>query len=383
MKSTRPMLWESPGSEPAAARIASAGEFLPAGRITLGAASSWREAARALAPLFDDVSVSFAKLECVLNPGTLPARALSGIGEIVSAPSSALEYLRAIRTEVAAIANNHIFDFGAAGAARTQSAISQCAMVPMGLTHGLRHEPEVCVWQGRENLRVGFWAAAKATRDPAAHNRTGVEPATLRRAREALAAMESQNANFRVALLHAGCMRTHYPDPEDARLMDSMAQAGFDIVAASHSHRISGWRPIVGAKNRPAFCFYGLGSLVSGFAASPAEREGLVIVLGISQDGKLTHIELHPVEIDPGGLGAIPPGETAVTILNRFRKISEEIANGSFARLFYRDMSHGMLPLYWRDARAAYRQAGMSGLARKAGRVRLRHVRRLLHKVMG
>ena len=232
-------------------------------------------------------------------------------------------------------------------------------------------------------FRSGFWAAAKATRDPAKRDSSGVEPATLRRARQALATMELQGANFRVALLHAGCLRTHYPDPEDVRLMDSMAQAGFDIVAASHSHRIGGGRQIAGAKHRPAFCFYGLGSLVSGFSVSPAEREGLVIVLRISQDGQLARVELCAVEIDACGLGAFPSAETSAAILGRFRKISEEIADGSFARLFYRDMSQGMIPLYWRDARAAYHQAGMRGLAGKAGRVRLRHVRRLLHKVMG
>ncbi|HEY7825463.1 MAG TPA: CapA family protein [Candidatus Acidoferrales bacterium] len=383
MNTPAQILWESPSDFPAATHLAIAGDFLPAGRIALPEATGWKEAADALAPLFEDVSIAFANLECALDADTLPPRALAGIGDIVSAPSAVLDYLRAIRVPAGGIANNHIFDFGQAGAARTQSIISNAGMIPLGLSRGLRHAPQVFVWRGPGRLRVGFWAAAKATRDPATGKTAGVEPATLQRARQALAAMELQGANFCVALLHAGCLRTHYPDPEDVRLMDSMAGAGFDIVAASHSHRISGGRKISGENRPPAFCFYGLGSLVSGFTFCPAEREGLVIVLGISPEGNLARVELRPVEIAPSGLGVLPSGERHAAILERFRKLSEEIADGSFARLFYRDISEGMIPLYWRDARAAFHQAGMRGLARKAGRVRLRHVRRLLHKVMG
>lgn len=383
MNSPAQILWESPGGAAAATRLAVAGDFLPTGRITLPAGTGWGEAACALASLFEDVSLTFANLECALDAENLRPRALVGIGDIVSAPSTVLDYLRAIRVQSTGIANNHIFDFGQAGAARTQNAISNGGMIPLGLSRGLRQAPQVFVWRGPGHLRVGFWAAAKATRDPATGKAAGVEPATLQRARQALAAMKLQGANFHVALLHAGCLRTHYPDPEDVRLMDSMADAGFDIVAASHSHRISGGREISGTNRRPAFCFYGLGSLVSGFTSCPAEREGLVVVLGISPEGNLARVELRPVEIAASGLGVLPSTERHAAILERFRKLSEEIADGSFARVFYRDISEGMIPLYWRDARAAFHQAGMRGLARKAGRVRLRHVRRLLHKVMG
>ena len=61
----------------------------------------------------------------------------------------------------------------------------------------------------------------------------------------------------------------------------------------------------------------------------------------------------------------------------RFRSLSREIADGSSARLFYRDMSEGLVRLYLRDVRAALCQSGIRGLARKARRLRMRHVKRL------
>ncbi|MGB7309018.1 MAG: hypothetical protein WBC67_08130, partial [Candidatus Acidiferrales bacterium] len=67
------------------------------------------------------------------------------------------------------------------------------------------------------------------------------------------------------------------------------------------------------------------------------------------------------------------------TILHRFQQLSEEIADGSFQKLFYREISQSIVKLYFRDASAAFRASGLGGLARKTGRVRLRHLRRLAH----
>jgi len=81
---------------------------------------------------FDDIDATFINLESVLDAEGLPARPLDGLGEIVSAPASSLEYLRAIRTRAVGIANNHAYDFGGAGVTRTRGAILQREMIPLG-----------------------------------------------------------------------------------------------------------------------------------------------------------------------------------------------------------------------------------------------------------
>ncbi len=68
-------------------------------------------------------------------------------------------------------------------------------------------------------------------------------------------------------------------------------------------------------------------------------------------------------------------------ILERFRSLSKELHDGSSARLFYSDVSPGLLRLYARDIRAALRHAGIRGLAIKARRLRLRHVKQLVRAV--
>jgi poly-gamma-glutamate capsule biosynthesis protein CapA/YwtB (metallophosphatase superfamily) len=375
------LLWRSEFSEPVAARIAVAGDFLPAGSLHLSP-GGWGEATRGIAPIFEDVDVSFLNLECPLDTSALSARPINGIGEIVSAESGSLDYLKNIRSEAVGIANNHAYDFGAAGIERTRAALAARNFVPLGAGRTIRDAPEIFVWQGPSDVSVGFWAAARASRDLATRRTAGVEPATIARARLAVESLKSRGAKYLVALLHCGCMRASRPDPTDATLMDRIASCGFDLVCASHSHRISGSRLIRMNSLAPVFCFYGLGSIVSGYPASPMEREGLVVVAGFHSDATLARIEARPVWLADSGFAEVPP-QIARAILDRFLSFTAEISDGTSARRFYEEVSPGVVPLYARDLRATFRQSGLRGLARKAGRIRPRHLRRLLHGVIG
>jgi hypothetical protein len=376
-------LWQSEGREAVVARIAIAGDFLPAGRLLIGPDSSWGKQANRLAVHFEDVDTSFVNLEASLRVGGLVPRSLIGLGQIVSAPAAALEYLKAIHCEAIGIANNHSYDFGNSGVTRTKGEIARYDMVSVGAGQTTEERPGIFIRRGPGNLRVGFWASAKATFDTSTQNRRGVEPASVPRGLQALDAMRKQGANFCVALLHAGCMRTNRPDPEDVELMESLARSGFDVVGASHSHRIAGHRQLRGPRNRDAFCFFGLGTLVSGYVSSHLEKEGLIIVAALSSEGKLVSIEVRPVLLDHTGFGAVPSAANGAIILERFRRLSAEINDDSYRKQFYSEVSQGLGELYMRDAAAAFRSAGVRGLAHKVSRVRMRHLKRLIHKVAG
>ena len=382
MKGLAQVLWDSACGEPIAARIAIAGDFLPAGALARPT-GGWREAARALAPHFSDVDFAIVNLECALDAEGLAPRPLAGLGIIVSAPSAALDYLTEVRARAIGLANNHSYDFGSVGVKHTLRALSARNLVPLGAGSTLCNAPGTFVWHGPANIRVGFWAAATASRDLATRTREGVEPATLLRASQAHEALEAAGANFSIALLHSGCIRTNRPDPTDASLIDEIAKCGFAIVAASHSHRISGAQSFALRPGSPSLCFYGLGSIVSGYIASPLEREGLIVVAGFHADGRLARVEIRPVLIGESGFGAVPSREAGQEILDRFDRFSSEIADGSARRLFYQDLWPRLTRLYLRDVSAAFRASGLRGLMRKVGRLRMRHVRRVVHGLMG
>jgi len=383
MRSPTLVLWEAARDTEIAARVAIAGDFLPAGRLAFPARCGWREMAGSLASHFQDVAATFLNLECPVDVEGLVPRPLAGVGQIVQAPPGSLQYLQAIHCAAAGIANNHACDYGLAGVGRTREALAKHAILPLGTGRTLSAPPEISVRLGRAGVRVGFWASARATQDPASSTRPGVEPATLPRGRQALQRMKDQGAQFCIALLHAGVARTNYPAPEDVRRMDSLARAGFHVVAAAHSHRITGFGRIGTESGQPSFCFYGLGSLVSGYAPSPLEREGLIVVAALGPGGNLARLEVRPVLLDASGFGTVPEPEIGRVILQWFERLSGEIADGSFERRFYEDVSNGLLRFYARDARTAFRESGFRGLARKAARLRMHHLRRLAHTVVG
>jgi hypothetical protein len=109
----------------------------------------------------------------------------------------------------------------------------------------------------------------------------------------------------------------------------------------------------------------------------------LIVVAALDREGALVQIEVRPVLLGDSGFGEIPSPPMRHAILDRFTRISAAIADGSYERAFYRDMSNGLFRLYVRDAGRAFRQFGMRGLAEKASRVRMRHMKRLVHKVIG
>jgi len=376
------ILWQSPASDPVAARIAIAGDFLPAGNLSFPP-GGWREAAQNLAPAFAGCDAAFLNLECALDSTGLTPRPPAGLGQTVSAPAACLQYVRALgsATTVLGSANNHSFDFGAAGAERTRAAIARSGMIPIGAGRSLRDSPETWLWQGPAGIRVGFWAAAIASRDLATKSAAGVEPATASRAAEAIRDLKARGARICIGLLHSGTLRTNRIDPTEAAALDAIAAAGFSVVAASHSHRISGARQLEISPSNPAFCLYGLGSIASGYFNSRVEREGLVVVASLTARGDLAAIELRPVWLGDSGFGEVPTPQIHDAILQRFEILSREFADGSAGRLFYHDVSGGLLRLYARDICAAARRAGIRGLAIKARRVRLRHVKRIFRAV--
>jgi hypothetical protein len=374
------VLWQAPGRE-VVCRVAVGGDFLPA--MGLGDdRTDWAAEARRLSGLVADCDVMFVNLEAPLGCGDLPVRAKAGLGATLDAPARALDYLATLGATVVGIANNHIFDHGAAGVARTRAIVHERGMVPLGSGHAASERPDVHVWSGPSAVRVGFWAAANNSGVVAAAGEPGVEQARTDRGIAALADMRAVGAQSCVALLHAGCEGTNHPDPADAALLNALVDAGFDLVAVCHSHRISGYSIVERADGRPpGFCLHGLGSVSSGCLYSDLEREGLIAVLGVDHDGRPASLEVRPVALVGPGWGSVPDGATRRAILDRFSRVSDSIRDGSSAQHFYDDMSRGLVRRQLRDVRAAFRRAGPVGVVRKLGRLRRRHLLRLWHWV--
>lgn len=358
-------------------KIAIAGDFLPSCDLKMPDGSGWHDMADLVAPHFADVDVGIANLECPLGAANLSPKPKPGLGAHFTGPVPALEYLCALKVGVVGLANNHICDYSEKGAARTMFAIAEKNMAPIGVGKTLAESPHTAVWKGPDGASVGFWAAAQGLSELASKT-PGVEPATLDRGAKAIDELKVRGARVNVALLHLGLERTNLPDPDDVSLMRSLCKSGFDVVAAAHSHRISGWERVDRGDRPNGFCFYGLGSLSSSILYSPLEREGLVAVIGLDDKGEIGSVEARPVHLTEEGWGTAPNASEAEEIEKRLIEISQAIHSGSFRNRFYQEISRGFFRRQFKDLRAAIRIAGLRGAFQKFGRLRKRHIKRII-----
>jgi capsule synthesis protein PGA_cap len=364
-------------------RIAIAGDFLPASGLQLPGHLTWKQLALSLARGLNPIDAAILNLECSVNVGDHKPRRKLGLGDTFAADADVLDFPRAFGARIVGLANNHTCDYGNEGLDRTRRAILGTGLVPLGIACSLSEAPDVATVMTRAGVCVGFWAAARHLPELAARNRAGIEPATRKRGQAALTALKACGSTVNVAFIHAGLEHTNRPDPNDVSLMDDLAKIGFDVVAACHSHRISGSRRVARGDGRQSFCFYGLGSISSGVIYSPLEREGLVIVIGIRNPGEITRVEAHPIFLAETGWGTIPEPAEADAILDRFMSLSQEICEGSYHQLFYRDTGKGLFGRQFRDIQVAFENGGVRGVASKLSRVRMRHLIRVLHKSIG
>jgi poly-gamma-glutamate capsule biosynthesis protein CapA/YwtB (metallophosphatase superfamily) len=376
------LVWQKEKSTPSC-RVAIAGDFLPASGLQLPPNRTWSDVAAGFHRYFAKVHVAIMNLECCVDVGDAEAQPKMGLGDSFSADAEVLDFPEKLGAKIIGLANNHIYDFGEEGVARTRQALLSRGLVPLGVGRTLADPPQTCLAETPTGQHIGVWAAARHLADLATRRKPGIEPATRRRGEEALAELRKQNADLTIAFLHAGLERTNRPDPDDVALMDDLAKIGFDVVAACHSHRISGYKRVIRGDGSTAFCFYGLGSVSSGVIYSSLEREGLVVTLGLSDAGKLLQVDANPVHLEGSGWGRIPLFGDAYTALTRFLQVSEEIASGAYKQKFYGDLRGDFFRKYYRDIQVAVQNGGMRGLATKLGRIRMRHLNRVLQRGLG
>jgi poly-gamma-glutamate capsule biosynthesis protein CapA/YwtB (metallophosphatase superfamily) len=375
------LLWENT-QQKSVSRAVIAGDFLPAGRLHLSR-GTWKDVAANVAPHFSKADVGILNLECCVDVGDMQPRRKIGLGDSFSAGADVLDFPSALGARIVGMANNHIYDYGEEGVARTRRAILARDLTPVGICKTLGDSPDIALAEIANGHKLGIWAAARHLPELATRDKAGVEPATIKRGQEALSALKSRDASTTIAFLHAGLERTNRPDPDDVDLMDGLAQMGFDIVTACHSHRIAGYKEINRNDGSSAFCFYGLGSISSGVIYSELEREGLLVLAGLDESGKLARVSVKPVCLEDDGRARAAFLGDAYTTLSRFESLSQELANGMYKQGFYSEVQDGLLQRQFRDIRAAIQNGGIRGLISKLGRARMRHLQRALGKSIG
>jgi poly-gamma-glutamate capsule biosynthesis protein CapA/YwtB (metallophosphatase superfamily) len=261
----------------------------------------------------DSAQIAFGNLE-----GTLTTAATTKCGRhshpgkkcfAFRDPPGYARYLKAAGFTILNDANNHSFDYGAAGQAETVQAIRSAGLVQTGL-------PQQITRVGANRVKVAFLGFAPYSYDadlldlPAAR-------ALIERARRAAAIV--------VVYMHAGAEgssdvhvtgREEYYLGEDRGNAEEFAHmaidAGADLVIASGPHVLWGMQFY---KHR--LIAYSLGNFAGydNFSTEGDLGTSVILRVTLSAAGRFEHARIYPVQLT--GEGRPVPGGAAVTFVRQ------------------------------------------------------------------
>lgn len=223
--------------------------------------------------------------------------------------------------DVAVLANNHTFDYGSRGLARTIRALRRhgIAWVGAGRNRAAAEAPAIRTVNG---VRVGIVACMDDERWAAARpNRPGrfFSPARVgdRRAARVFDAVRTArpHADLLIASAHWGPNWGDEPTPEVRAFGRALVDAGADVVFGHSAHVLRG---IEVYRGRPIL--YSAGDVVDDYTVRPDRNDRGGLFRLTWQAGAVRGLAVRPILIRERQANLAPPAE-ATAILDRMQRL--------------------------------------------------------------
>ena len=272
-------------------------------------------------------------LECAIDSSSGKPAIKSG--PHLCAEPRHLPCLQAGGFQVAALANNHIFDYGAEGFQNTRKTLDELGMRHFGA--GMDDEeawrPLVCDVEGLRVGLVGFTEGHDLT--SAAPGKPGVAGWDVSRARAAIREAR-KNSDVVIVIPHGGIEFAAHPSKYCIDAYRELAEEKPDAIVAHHPHVPQG---IEIYKKVPIF--YSLGTyLFHLMTPLHYRRHGYLVELSVDRDG-VHGFTLHPYFVGPESLEMLHGGKRD-RFFATLREVSrpfdpgEDPCSGFYATLKYR-----------------------------------------------
>ena len=259
---------------PAPVVLAIGGDVHFEGPLATRLASSPATALAPVAPLLAPADVAIVNLETAVGVGGTPAAKQFTF----VAPPTAMVALREAGVDVVSMANNHGLDRGAGLVEQSLEAAAAAGLPVVGIG---RNDAEAwSAWRTEvRGVRIGVLAATQVLDRSleaawtAGRDRPGMAvarpPDRIVDAVTALAA----DVDIVVAVLHWGIETHTCPSADQQALARALVDAGADVVAGGHAHRLQG-----AGRMDDAVVAYGLGNFVFLAQSAAASASGVLEV---------------------------------------------------------------------------------------------------------
>ena len=265
-----------------------------------------------------DADLSFANLETVLSKAPAPRGVAEKPGvPLIRGPARAAQLTARAGVDVVSVANNHAFDFGAAGLTDTLAETERAGLVAIGAgaTAEAAARPHIVTLRG---LKIGVLAFAEKSNHPANGK------AVLHKLEQAEAAVRALRPQVDVLVIsiHWGVQYQLRPTKKQVALAHTLIDAGADALIGHHPHVL---QTIEAYRGHPIF--YSLGNFA--FGTQPVPRNLSAIVELEVEARKVRRVTVLPVVLrGERGSPTISLGSEGDPVRKRLREAS---VRGAFA----------------------------------------------------
>ncbi len=207
---------------------------------------------------FTDDEYTLANFECSLSDTKLSSSQMF----YFLAPTAYANIMVEGGVDFVTTANNHSLDFGEAGLESTLAALDAA-----GLPYGMERQAQIVTT--KNGLKLGIYTAGNDMRPDWKTD-------------EAVAAVKSlreQGADYVICMFHWGLELYYTPNENQTSLAHAVADAGADLVYASHPHCL---QPI--EEYNDTLIIYSLGNWVFGGSTRPSDPDTAIVQVKLKRD---------------------------------------------------------------------------------------------------
>jgi poly-gamma-glutamate capsule biosynthesis protein CapA/YwtB (metallophosphatase superfamily) len=165
-------------------------------------------------------------------------------GPNLIAPTSTINGIKGIQTDLLTLANNHILDQGEHGLHCTIKVLEENNIDYVGAGSNLNEAAQPYIWE-RNSIRVGIYACAEHEFTIATEHSPGANPFDPLESLDHIKSLVDE-CDHLIVLYHGGKEHYRYPSPELQKTCRKIVEKGADLVVCQHSHCIGAFEKYSG-----------------------------------------------------------------------------------------------------------------------------------------
>ncbi len=271
--------------------------------------------------LFDRADYRVVNLEAPVTTDARQNRILKTGPHLRAAEETVLPSLKRLKIDLAALANNHIMDYGVRGLSDTLTTLNRGKLDTVGAGRSLQDAARPFVLE-RDGLRLTFLNFAENEWAGATTGRPGTNPLDIIDNSKQIEAAR-RSGGLVVVMIHGGHEFFPFPSPRMQKQYRFYAERGASVIIGHHPHCISGYEVHQGVP-----IFYSLGNFIFSLpSAFEGWYTGLVLKLQVNGAGGLAW-DVVPVSQSKADYAVmLLQGASAEAVLRRVREMNVIIAD--------------------------------------------------------